>query len=465
MSEQERKRIPNTDNYLQPCQVEVFWLEEPEFQSIIISNFPDRPDLEIIVNGPFKGYEFVEKVDKVLEESRWNRPAAANSPYVVASRRDTIADLMYGIMFAQIRQISASLFTNIQRPMPLGGQMLTSQSWVSLFAGNIAQTDQKGTIEKMFASLKAQAAAAALQPTPNIQPPTSLVPFNEIQATVAFVYPPITVGKLPEPHSLGDYVRGFPFFDLMKKALECKLGNERIVFTKDGLMAITTSNKHLAIRTFNVISAVMLLEGIPAQVVRESEAGQGSFDSATLDLRSWGWAGTGPRATLAQQRMFERSWFQYGRTPVEEQKLSKIVETADRIMKHPNLADELILWLEASTHFQDSEYAQSFIVSWIIVERNLSNIWAFFLSERNVRGDRENKLTDSNRWPIDSVLETLNVANFLPEREYKSLMELKSKRNSYVHRGRKITKEDSEECLKLATEIMKHDLEGLLELN
>ncbi len=54
------------------------------------------------------------------------------------------------------------------------------------------------------------------------------------------------------------------------------------------------------------------------------------------------------------------------------------------------------------------------------------------------------------------------MAGVLPEGEYKDLMELKSKRNSFVHEGRKITKDDALDCLNLATEIMKHDLEGLL---
>src|SRR5438445_6024721 len=71
LSDAERNKISNTDNYLEPCQIEVFWLEQPEFQTIICSRFADRPDREITINGPFKGYEFIEEVDKVLREPRW----------------------------------------------------------------------------------------------------------------------------------------------------------------------------------------------------------------------------------------------------------------------------------------------------------------------------------------------------------------------------------------------------------
>jgi hypothetical protein len=161
--------------------------------------------------------------------------------------------------------------------------------------------------------------------------------------------------------------------------------------------------------------------------------------------------------------MFQRvSLFQDLRQSISENKLSTVVEKADKILNHPEKAEELILWLESITHFQNAEFASSFVISWILVERDLSNSWESFLGERNVRGDRKHKLANSGMWPADSVLETLNLSGVLAETEYKSLMELKSKRNSFVHEGSTITKDDALECLNLATEIMKHDLEGLL---
>ncbi len=455
LSDAERKGISNTDDYLEPCQIEVFWLEQPEFQTIISSRFADRPDKQIIINGPFKGYEFIDKVDEVLKEPRWTKPIPQSAPYVVTSRRDTLADRMYGIMFNQIRQISSTTFSKVQRPTAFGGTMLTIESWASLFAGNVAETDQSATVDRILEAARTRAQSALLQP--RLQPPT---PVKEIEATIGYFYPPITVGPLPEPKSLREFLHGTQNFLLMKKALEGNVGNERIVFTKGGLMAVTTSKKPLAIRIFNVISALTLLDGFQVQAIRESETGQGTLEAETLELRSWGMSGSTPRI---EQRMFERfSFLRYPRVPIPEDTLSKIVERADKILEHHEKADELILWLESNTHLQDAEYAPSFVISWIMVERNLSNSWGTFLREKNVLSDRKHKLANLGLWPTDHVLETLNLAGVLPEGEYKDLMELKSKRNSFVHEGRKITKDDALDCLNLATEIMKHDLEGLL---
>ena len=458
LSDEQRKKIPNTDDYQEPCQVEVFWLEQPEFQIIVSSRFADRPDREIIINGPFKGYEFIDRVDDVLGESRWTKPLP-RTPNVVLQRQGTLARAMYNTMVNDVRTIANSVFARVDRPKDHGGTMLTRESWVGLFAGNIAETDPTERVKGIISNVILQAQIS------NVQPPVPAAPEQQIEATVGYVFPPITIGLPPEPKSLKEYLYGIQFSWMLNKAIECKVGSDRLVFSKDGLMALTTKNKHIAIRVFNIISALLLLEGIPAQTIRESEAGQGSLDSETLEFRSWGMSGSTPRAMLVDQRMFERlSFLQHPRVPVEPDKLSEIVERGNRILKHPDEADELILWLEANTHLQDAEYAQSFVISWIIVERNLATSWEAFLSEKNVRGDRESKLTDFNRWSTDSILETLNLAGTLPEREYKSLMELKSKRNSFVHRGRKITRDDADECMKLATGIMKHDLEGLLEL-
>ena len=59
LSLEERKLIPNTSDYTPPCQVEVIWLKQPENQLVIVSHFEDRPDLEIIVDGPYSSSEFV----------------------------------------------------------------------------------------------------------------------------------------------------------------------------------------------------------------------------------------------------------------------------------------------------------------------------------------------------------------------------------------------------------------------
>ncbi|MBN4046336.1 hypothetical protein JYT57_01520, partial [Nitrosarchaeum koreense] len=73
LSEEEKSCLDNTNNFLNPCQIEVFWIANPSLQLIILSNLPDRKDMKIHINGPFTTNEFRDKVNLILQEPRWNQ--------------------------------------------------------------------------------------------------------------------------------------------------------------------------------------------------------------------------------------------------------------------------------------------------------------------------------------------------------------------------------------------------------
>ena len=73
LSHEEKKAMDNTNNYLNPCQIEIFWVTDPDYQLIIQSNFDDRSDGEIIINGPYKLYELHSNASIVLADKRWSR--------------------------------------------------------------------------------------------------------------------------------------------------------------------------------------------------------------------------------------------------------------------------------------------------------------------------------------------------------------------------------------------------------
>jgi len=64
-SGEEKKFMGKWMDCLPPCQIEVFWLKEPEFQLIIKTKFADRQDMEIMIDDPYDSHEFIDKVDVV----------------------------------------------------------------------------------------------------------------------------------------------------------------------------------------------------------------------------------------------------------------------------------------------------------------------------------------------------------------------------------------------------------------
>src|SRR5665648_403622 len=73
LDEFEQKQICASVNYSAPCQIEIFWALEPEYQLFVHSHNADRPDKEIKINGPFKAPELNKEVIKIIDEARWKK--------------------------------------------------------------------------------------------------------------------------------------------------------------------------------------------------------------------------------------------------------------------------------------------------------------------------------------------------------------------------------------------------------
>ncbi|WOF15179.1 hypothetical protein F1737_00060 [Methanoplanus sp. FWC-SCC4] len=72
----EQSCIQKSLSLLAPCQIEIFWVSNPtEFQLVVIFHDPERKDQEVIINGPYQGYELESEVIKIMDEPRWKRKA------------------------------------------------------------------------------------------------------------------------------------------------------------------------------------------------------------------------------------------------------------------------------------------------------------------------------------------------------------------------------------------------------
>ena len=228
-------------------------------------------------------------------------------------------------------------------------------------------------------------------------------------------------------------------------------------------MALTVENKSIAAKIFNIIFGILRLQNIPTLAVTESEIGDMDFDATTMQITDYSMPMFTMRGFLSRERWGPRSSFPSStRAAVTEDRMRQVVYRAEKIYKHPEKSEQLVFLLQAQTYLTGSEYAQSFTLSWIIVEKYLSQLWENFLNDKNVNGNREDKLTNAGVWSIDFVIEAMNLAGVLEDNRYKTLMDLKGKRNNFIHRGRSVTRDDSVECLELAKNIVTHDLEGLI---
>ncbi|WP_316506220.1 hypothetical protein [Nitrosopumilus sp.] len=142
------------------------------------------------------------------------------------------------------------------------------------------------------------------------------------------------------------------------------------------------------------------------------------------------------------------------RFELTKEELTGIILTAFEIMENDYIANNLKLFVEALTHNRNTEYSQSFVMSWSILEQNYSSLWEKMLNEKRLDKSRLDKLLNPNQWSIDYKLEILNLFGKIDEQDYKLLMELKKKRNNFYYGRELISQEDSVKSLKLARNII-----------
>ncbi len=128
--------------------------------------------------------------------------------------------------------------------------------------------------------------------------------------------------------------------------------------------------------------------------------------------------------------------------------------TAEAINKEKGVKQYLLSLLDANTHFLIEQYKTSFLLTWIVLEKYIDDLWSETLVSQKISKNRIEKL-QSMLWTADDKLEALNLLGLMANERYFEIIRLKKIRNAIVHDGRDVTKQESEECLKVSLAIIK----------
>lgn len=445
LSQDERSKISNLDDFFPPCQVLLLWFKDVNLQYLICTHDDNRDDLEIEVEGPIPTYEAIDKLDAILQNPKWNRTLSEKEKKHIYSNTVAFPEILEGVFLNLLNMLRDYLFQKPPANDLVGVKMmLISRDFWWDIRGNITGMDKAKMITEILEQAKQEIARLKTAPS---TPPPSVPP---IKSCATYFYPPIWVGQLPK-RTFQQKARGSFIFP--EKALELEYKGRILIITQDGLIAISEENVPKATKMLNEIMATFLLMGLEANAIRELEVGPATIDSTSKTMTSWGTRTQTLRTQLAFH--FRPTVDFESRIEISKEDFTSVVQQAKRISDDPEISDFLKFLLEAHTHLRNSEYSQSFIMSWVIVERQMYWLWKKFLKEEQMPRERRDKLTNPVYWTIDFVLEGLNLGGQLPNKEYEELMSLKSKRNDIIHAGESVTLEETEKCFKLATSIVK----------
>lgn len=459
LTDQERRFVAEPALYREPCQIEVFWINEPvEFQLIIILHEATRDDREIIINGPFKGSEFINAVFEIAEEVRWKKI----TPYEVNQ-----FDLMDVDVQDQERKYSDFLIHSLQdlifnarnspfvdfKPGVISGAPFRESDWYSVIKGNVVdlKKDELWMIDSIWNAKK----YAAMESNNEEERPRqefiqqSIKTENTRQiAFGAYFYPHARIGDEVELSFKDKLVRaiGSPMI-LPQAEFSFTLNGKSGFYDTYGHIGIQTEKKNQALKALNTIFGISNLMGFPAFSVKESELIELSVgpDGFNLGVTSW-------NSENKRSKPFSPPTRRKIKIPTNS--MVEIINCAEIALNNHVLNEAVLFFLESLTHQNNEEYSQSFLYSWLIIENHVSEAFDELLDNKGVSEKRKKKFNSHDKWTIESKIEILNLEGKISDNDYQFLIHYNKIRNNFAHRGSSVNDKDSKTVLDFAQTII-----------
>lgn len=429
--------LPKTCNFLPPCQVLLLFFPEVNIQYLICTHNPDYDDLQITSKQIALNCT-VEELDRFLSSSIWE--------YAIpeVNNVESLKLVLEKAFISLLKEIKNEIFTAPTYVDSAQKTSLTKTIFVWTIKGNLTNfkklSDHIGKIDVEALSKTSFPTGKDLRLENDSQPP--------VKGYIALFLPHIWVGEFPRRTFKQKALSAFLFPWI---ALDQKYKNRIVIITRNGIIGIGEKNSGKAVKFLNEIMAVLLLSGIETTAITESDLGEAEFTPSML--KSWS----------ITDKMSNSNYLEYPElddsekpiTIVEKETICKLIDKAERLSIDGTLSDYLIFLLQAHTHKRNSEFTQCFILSWLIIEKNISWQWENFLREEGITRRRKDKLTNPTYWTIDFVLEALALNKCISQNEYENLMALKNRRNDIIHSGETPNNQETNSCYALAHQIIK----------
>lgn len=133
---------------------------------------------------------------------------------------------------------------------------------------------------------------------------------------------------------------------------------------------------------------------------------------------------------------------------IEKDKLLEIISNAEKLTSNAKIKSYISTYLDAVTHFYVQEYKASFLLSWILLEKHIEDVWQEALQKNEVGKKRFKKLVGIF-WSADDKIECLNLLGYFSKERYSKLMSLKTLRNKILHEDVTVDREKTKRSLDL----------------
>jgi len=449
LTDKQRTKISNLDDFFPPCQIFCIEYIGLPHQWILVTHDSNRSDLEI-ETLKMQTWEAIEKIKPIVEDPKWERKLTEEERSRVW-KVENYSELVEGFFIGAIKILERILYLRPPEPGAFSKLMLLGRDF-QWMTNRLEMTNPDDLVSKIIEEAKKQSTEEKQDIVQKdtdqkiVAKEDSRVIEHEIAGFGTYFFPPVWIGEYPD-YSFNEKVLGRHVWP--EKSFDSMYKDKLLVVYNNGYIGLAEDDQQIAYSNLNEIMATGLLLGIPLFAVNNYELSEVTFNPETLDFIMRGLRQRGSIARIFDpQNMFlEHSIRPY--ISIKKEGILKICEVAEKISRDEEIATCLLLLIESNTCFQYSQYIQSYVLSWTILEKYLNHLWEYALKENKISKNRIKKLT-SSEWKINQIIEVLNINGLIDNEKYKLLNELRKKRNNLVHEGESVKKEEAEMCLNLA---------------
>jgi hypothetical protein len=458
LSEGERKNI-NLDDLTEPCQILSITFEYPPLTKTFILHLPHIKDEKVWAYGPIKPYEAFELFEKIISDPVWDIPIDTDEQYVLffLEGEPIVRTLLDRDLRSILREIQRNVFNPIFLDIPTHKQYFLKNSAIWSCYGDITKADPASMVVSIIHNAKNACQNEQAQKTVEILAKTEPQKIQEHSEPIykwhgTFLFPPVYIGKAPKVPFSEELFEEIHIIKFGTVVFEGKFNGQNVIATYDGFVGVEEIENKVALEILNVLVATFFLRGTLSYVIREHELGHFQYD---INSKKFGGSSIPmlPRFSIQYEQKSAEPFFRR-RTKLTHKELGETLKDAELYWNNPKLRFYIPFFLESYTHFSESEYTQSFFMSWVIIEKYLTGKWEDFLKEKGISGGFKKEIS---KWNIDKIIKSINLQEILLNADYEILMKMKQKRNEILHGTIRATKEDAEKVLSLARYIIKKE--------
>jgi hypothetical protein len=453
LSRAEGKSFRECNDFFEPCQIVFVNVQGQSIQYLLVLHQKTRPDKEItVIDEPT--WRVFSALEELLKDERWNAkpPRPERSSCIITPRYMQYRDIVESVLAGIINDVKYDVFREPILP-GLGNRSYIYSRDFFMKVNQFMLTDPRQLVREF---LEGHAFASM---TGEQKPVKQPVERETAEGYGIYLYPTTFIGKL-EKKTFMEQVWGRSTWP--SEACRCKYKGRDIIIRDDGFIVIFDDDSLYVLRCLNEIMATGLLLGLPFYSARPSEVAEVSADATSLKLGGWSIV---PRGLGYRQHHESHYSYVSNFDPVFQmsaEDIQVLIYVASELASDDKVSGRLSLLGESNTCLASSEYTNSFIIGWMILELHLSALWKRYLDKKKVGGRVISKNTE--KWNVSYIIESLNLTGLISSEDYRVLIDLRDKRNGVIHRGNSINIDEAEHCFDIASRFLKKDFKGPLKV-